>query len=86
MKEQSSTYHPARLSYVAWDIAPHVPVTDIQESGDCTLLTLECGHVLKCANHFTYTLGSRQRCGECGEARALTLPEFKGATPDTESR
>lgn len=84
------TYHPARFAYVAWERAPRVAAVNVQqeieERGEHRAITgvrvtLACGHVIDCAPHFDYRVGGQHSCGKCGEAIALTLPEFADAMP-----
>jgi hypothetical protein len=43
----------------------------VEESSGPTMITFDCGHVSKFANHFHYVVGSETYCFKCGEeARA----------------
>jgi len=60
-------------------LAPRVAITHVDTSwdrdrrgensdGGWTLVTCECGHVSKCAPHFSYKLGETRNCFWCQEA------------------
>lgn len=43
-----------------------ITAVDDRSRNDITLVTLECGHVAHCANHFTYKVGKPLHCFDCG--------------------
>jgi hypothetical protein len=66
----------ARFNYVASGMRPQRKITSADHRSDGVICILECGHVFNGAPHFTYKVGSEQKCGACGQEAARKLPEF----------
>lgn len=56
---------------------PSRTIQAIEERRDITLLTLDCGHVGRFAQHFTYKTGRTVHCFDCGprSERIKAMPE-----------
>lgn len=74
--------HPDRYRFVAERISPlktMVGAEKIVGQGngvEGVAVRLDCGHYTVCAPHFSYSVGGRMRCIECGFELASKLPEF----------
>ncbi len=60
-------------------IAPQVTIAAVETSfdrekggqnvdGGWTLVTNSCGHIARCAPHFSYKIGEKRNCFSCQEA------------------
>jgi hypothetical protein len=78
MSEAKHTPDPARFTYVAVRHRPLREIVRIQDPDGTPTLTFACGHSSQYVPHFTYRLGERMLCGQCGIAIASALPEFVG--------
>ena len=45
---------------------PTRKIVSVECRTDITLVSLECGHISDCAQHFTYKVGAMMHCFNCG--------------------
>lgn len=76
--------HPDRYRFIAERMAPLQTMVSTEKikgpngAIEGVAIRLDCGHETVGAPHFTYSVGGRMRCTECGLAQASKLPEFIG--------
>ena len=67
----------ARFNMIAARMQPQMECVSIEETPSSTFLTLSCGHIRDFAPHFSYKVGEKYPCYDCGKVRAALLDEFK---------